>query len=55
ALARRRLSQVEQMQVSLEQVLDRLEHGEVRPDGSGGRGLGAVERIARELRRSLGA
>ena len=55
ALARRRLGQVEQMQVSLEQVLDRLEHGEVRPDGSSGRGLGAVERIARELRRSLGA
>jgi hypothetical protein len=35
-------------------VLDRLEHGEVRPDGSGGRGLGTFERLAREIRRSLG-
>ncbi len=54
ALARRRLGHVEQMQVSLEQVLDRLEHGEVRPDGSGGRALGTFERLAREIRRSLG-
>ena len=54
-LARRRLGHVEQMQVSLEQVLDRLEHGEVRPDGSGGRALGTFERLAREIRRSLGS
>ncbi|KPJ98001.1 MAG: hypothetical protein AMS20_16535 [Gemmatimonas sp. SG8_28] len=54
ALARRRIGHVEQLQVSLEQVLDRLEHGEVRPDGSGGRGLGTFERLAREIRRSLG-
>jgi hypothetical protein len=54
ALARRRLGQIEQMQVALEQVLDRLEHGEVRPGGSELAGPGAFERIAREIRKSLG-
>lgn len=55
ALARRRIGHVEQLQVSLEQVLDRLEHGEIRPDGSVGRGAGTFERLAREIRRTLGA
>jgi len=55
ALARRRLGQLEQMQVGLERVLDRLEHGEVRPGGSDPGGRGAFERIAREIRKGLGA
>lgn len=55
ALARRRLSQVEAVQVSLEQVLDRLEHGELKaPEDQDPLGTGVLERLTGELRRGLG-
>jgi hypothetical protein len=54
-VARRRYSQVERVHVALEQVLDRLEHEEVKlPGGPDGQRTGALERIAGEIRRSLG-
>ncbi len=54
ALARKRMGQVEQMQVSLEQVLDRLEHGEISADRPGADRGGTIERLASEIRRNLG-
>jgi hypothetical protein len=55
ALARRRLSQVEAVQVSLEQILDRLEHGELKaPEDRDPVGEGVIERLTGELRRGLG-
>jgi hypothetical protein len=54
ALVRRRLSQVEEVHVSLEQVLDRLEHGEVQPPNEDAVAGGMLERITGELRRGLG-
>jgi len=52
-VARRRYSQVERVHVALEQVLDRLEHEEVKlPRGP--ERTGALERIAGEIRRGLG-
>jgi hypothetical protein len=55
ALARRRLSQVEAVHVSLEQILDRLEHGELKaPEDDDRVGNGVIERLTGELRRGLG-
>ena len=55
AIARRRRSQVEQVHTALEQVLDRLEHGEIAPpDDAHSRRPGTLERIADEIRRNLG-
>lgn len=55
ALARRRLRQVEAVHVSLEQVLDRLEHGEVKvPAEKDGLADGMLDRITTEIRRGLG-
>ncbi len=54
ALARKRLGQVEQMQVSLEQVLDRLEHGEIEAAAGPAKSGGTIERLAGEIRRNLG-
>jgi hypothetical protein len=54
ALARKRMGQVEQVQVSLEQVLDRLEHGEISADRPGADRGGTIERLASEIRRNLG-
>ncbi len=54
-VARRRYSQVERVHVALEQVLDRLEHEEVKlTGGSEGRPMGTLERITSEIRRGLG-
>lgn len=54
-VARRRYSQVERVHVALEQVLDRLEHEEVKlPGGSDSQRMGALERITSEIRRGLG-
>ena len=54
ALARKRLTQVEQMHVSLEQVLDRLEHGEIDTTAGRLKAGGTIERLAGEIRRNLG-
>jgi hypothetical protein len=54
AIARRRRSQVEQTQVALEQVLDRLQHREI-PAGRAQLGrVGTIERIANEIKKTLG-
>ena len=55
AVARNRRRHVTKLQVALEQVLDRLEHGdlEVKPKPSG-RPPGTIGRIADELRKNLG-
>lgn len=54
-VARRRYGQVERVHVALEQVLDRLEHEEVKlPGGQDNRPVGALERITSEIRRGLG-
>jgi len=55
AIARHRRSELERVQVALEQVLDRLEHGDIRvkPQLSGPR-FSAFGRIAEEIRRNLG-
>jgi hypothetical protein len=53
-LARRRMSKVEQMHVSLEQVLDRLEHGEIDLADGEAKSGGTIERLAGEIRRNLG-
>jgi hypothetical protein len=54
-VARRRMGQVERVQVALEQVIDRLEHGEVRaPEGPRGPRSSAFGRIADEIKKSLG-
>lgn len=55
AVARARRRKLERFHVALEQVLDRLEHGEIRvPVRSGARPAG-IARIADEIRKSLGA
>jgi hypothetical protein len=55
AVARRRRGQVEKVQTALEQVLDRLEHGEIAPPSkSGGSKPSTLERIAGEIRKNLG-
>ncbi|MFQ5703322.1 MAG: hypothetical protein ACE5HT_04795 [Gemmatimonadales bacterium] len=55
ATARSRRSHVDRLRVALEQILDRLEHGELdaRP-GSSVSAAGAVGRIASEIRKNLG-
>jgi hypothetical protein len=46
---------VEKVQTALEQVLDRLEHGEIAPPSkSGGSKPSTLERIAGEIRKNLG-
>ncbi|MDH3455281.1 MAG: hypothetical protein OER90_00445 [Gemmatimonadota bacterium] len=55
AIARHRRSRVEETQVALEQVLDRLEHGEIPRSGKPALGgVGTIKRIADEIKRSLG-
>jgi len=55
AVARRRRGQVEQVQTAMEQVLDRLEHGEISPPPEEDRSKpSTLERIAGEIRRNLG-
>ncbi len=56
SVARRRRAQLERVHVALEQVLDRLEHGEieVQPKGVKHR-PSALARIADEIKKSLGA
>jgi hypothetical protein len=55
AIARRRRGQVEEVHTALEQVLDRLEHGEISPprESNGGQ-ASTFERIAGEIRKNLG-
>ncbi len=55
AVARRQRRRAEETQVALEQVLDRLEHGEADGGRSQGALAGPLERVAHELRRTLGA
>lgn len=56
AVARSRRSEVERCQVALEQILDRLEHGEIDVRGrSGARPPNTFGRIADEIKRTLGA
>ena len=51
---RRHSAENERLQVALEQVLDRLERGELRPDATlRGSGAAALGRIADELKRAL--
>lgn len=54
--ARRRRSQLERVQVAMEQVIDRLEHGEIgaKPKLHAPR-PSAFMRIADEIKKSLGA
>lgn len=55
-VARNQLSAVQRMQVALEQVLDRLEHGEIQvPRPVAGPRASAFLRIADEIKKSLGA
>ncbi len=55
AIARHRQSRVEETQVALEQVLDRLEHGEIpRATKPALGGVGTIKRIADEIKKSLG-
>lgn len=54
AILRSRRRQMEDFQVALEQVLDRLQHGDLdRQLGQRGSGVSVVERIAEEIRKSL--
>lgn len=54
AVARAHRREAERVQVGLEQVLDRLEHGEIKPPAKGARSAPPVlEWIADEIRRSL--
>lgn len=54
-IARTRLKKVERAQVALEQVLDRLEHGEIRvTTGIAGPRHSAFGRIADEIKKNLG-
>ncbi len=56
SIGRSRLREVERAQVALEQVLDRLEHGEIQvPRQVPGPRPSAFGRIADELRKQLGA
>ena len=55
AVARRRRGQVEEVQTALEQVLDRLEHGEISPPSAADQQQpSTLERIATEIRKNLG-
>ncbi|MEE8573144.1 MAG: hypothetical protein V3T20_07755 [Gemmatimonadota bacterium] len=55
AVARRRRGQVEQVQTAMEQVLDRLEHGEISPPSPSDESRpSTLERLAREIRKNLG-
>jgi hypothetical protein len=56
ATARHRLADVERTMVALEQVLDRLQHGEIRPPATStsGAAVGPLERVAQEIRRTFG-
>ena len=55
AIARRRRGQVEEIHTAMEQVLDRLEHGEIAPPAiSDGSRPSTLERIASEIRKNLG-
>jgi hypothetical protein len=55
ALARSRRTDVERCQVALEQVLDRLQHGEIEAHRPSGPGTGSFVRLADQIKRSLGA
>jgi len=54
-VARRQRQRAAETLVALEQVLDRLEHGEDAPDAIAGPGVKMLNRVADEIRRSLGA
>jgi hypothetical protein len=54
-VARRQRQRAAETLVALEQVLDRLEHGEDAPEAIGGPGVKMLNRVAQEIRRSLGA
>jgi len=54
AIVRSRRGQVEEFQVALEQILDRLQHGDADPQPSRGvTGVSVVDRIAEEIRKNL--
>jgi len=55
ATARRQRRRAEETQVALEQILDRLEHGEADWERRRGALAGPLGRVAEELRRTLGA
>lgn len=54
AVARGRYGEVERMQVALEQVLDRLEHGEIRVPRKASAEENPIGRLADEFRRTFG-
>lgn len=54
AIARSRRNEVERCQVALEQVLDRLEHGDLEVRRRSGPGGGSFVRLADEIKRTLG-
>ena len=54
-VARRQRQRAAETLVALEQVLDRLEHGEDATDALAGPGAKMLNRVAEEIRRSLGA
>jgi hypothetical protein len=54
AIARARFRELERVQTALEQVLDRLEHGEIRPRATAERqDDNPLRWIAREIRRQI--
>lgn len=54
SVARSRRRKVDDFQVALEQILDRLEHGDPAPQtGHRGTGVAVVDRIAAEIRKNL--
>jgi hypothetical protein len=54
AVARSRRTDVERCQVALEQILDRLEHGDIEARRRRGPGPGPLFRLADEIKKSLG-
>src|SRR5574341_579984 len=54
-VARRQRQRADETLVALEQVLDRLEHGEAAPGEIAGPGVRALNKVAEEIRRTLGA
>lgn len=54
ALARSRRTDVERCHVALEQVLDRLQHGEIEIQQRTGPGTGSFVRLADHIKKSLG-
>ncbi|KPJ95999.1 MAG: hypothetical protein AMS18_01845 [Gemmatimonas sp. SG8_17] len=53
-IARSRRTQLEEFRVALEQILDRLEHGDLDQSRKLGRpGVNVIDRIAEEIRRNL--